>query len=55
VIELLLADAADVSQRIELDVTGVTHARTVAAELLRVVGRHLGDRGIDVVLDGDLG
>ena len=55
VIDRMLAAAADGSRRIELDVTGVTRARTVAAELLRVIGRHLADRDVDVVVDGDLG
>ena len=55
VIDLMLAAAADGSHRIELDVTGVTRARTVAGELLRVIGSHLADRGVEVVLDGDLG
>ena len=54
VIDLMLAAAADASRRIELDVTGVTRARTVAAELLRAIGIHLATRGVDVVLDGDL-
>ena len=55
VIDLMLAAAADGSRRIQLDVTGVTRARTVAAELLRAVRVHLAERDVDVVLDGDLG
>ena len=55
VIDLMLAAAADGSRRIQLDVTGVTRARTVAAELLRAVRIHLAERDVDVVLDGDLG
>jgi len=55
VIDLMLAAAADGSHRIELDVTGVTRARTVAGELLRVIGSHLADSGVEVVLDGELG
>jgi glutaminase len=54
VIDLLLATAAAGSRRIELDVTGVTRARTVAGELLRTVRGHLDDRGIEVVLEGEL-
>ena len=51
----MLEAAADGSHRIELDVTGVMRARTVAGELLRVVGSHLAERGVEVVLDGELG
>ena len=55
VIDLMLAAAADGSRRIQLDVTGVTRARTVAAELLRAVRVHLAERDVDVVLGGDHG
>ncbi len=55
VIDLMLATAAAGSRRIELDVTAVTRARTVAGELLRAINSHLAGRGVDVMLDGDLG
>jgi len=55
VIEMML-DAADSGARtIRLDVVGVTRARTVASDLLHAIGEHLADRGVAVVLDGDLG
>ncbi len=55
VIDLMLAAAAGGSRRIELDVTGVTRARTVAAELFAAIGAHLDERGVDVALEGALG
>lgn len=55
VIDAMLSAAASGSRRIELDVTGVTRTRTVAGQLLAAIGRHLAERGIDVVLDGELG
>ena len=54
VIDRMLAAAASGCRRIRLDVTGVTRSRTVATELLHAIGRHLADRGVDMVLDGDL-
>lgn len=55
VIDLMLATAAAGSRWIRLDVTAVIRARTVAGELLRVIGSHLADRGVEVVLEGELG
>lgn len=43
-IDPMLAAAADGSQWIELDGTGVTRDRTVDGELPRVIGSHLTDR-----------
>ena len=54
VIDHIVAAARAGSRRIELDATGVTRTRTVAGELLRVIGRHLAERGVDVVVDGNL-
>jgi glutaminase len=53
-IDVMLTTAAGGTQRIELDVTGVTRTRTVAAELLRAIVGHLAGRGVEVVLDGSL-
>ena len=54
-IDLMLDSAAGGTRTIQLDVTGVTRTRTVAGELLRVIGQHLADRGVGVELEGDLG
>lgn len=53
-IELMLTAAAAGAQRVELDVTGVTRARTVASGLLRSAQGHLDHAGVEVVLVGDL-
>jgi glutaminase len=53
-IDVMLAAASSGSRRIDLDVTGVTRSRTVAGELLRAIGRHLAEQGVEVVIDGDL-
>jgi glutaminase len=53
-IDVMLDAASSGSRRIDLDVTGVTRSRTVAGELLRAIGRHLAEQGVDVVIDGDL-
>ena len=54
VLDRMLDSTADGARTIRLDVTGVTRTRTVAGGLLRVIGRHLADRGVEVELDGDL-
>lgn len=54
VIGLMLDAEASGSRVIRLDVTGVTRARTVAAELLRAIEAHLSEHGVEVVLEGDL-
>ncbi len=55
VIDMMLAATSSGSRRIDLDVTGVTRARTVASELLAAIGRHLAEHGVDVAIEGDLG
>jgi glutaminase len=52
IVQLALEAAAAGSRRIELDVTGVTRARPAAGELLRVIGHHLRERGVEVVFEG---
>jgi glutaminase len=54
VIDLMLSAAGSGSRRIELDVTGVTRARTVAGELLRGAVAHLERRGIEITFDGNI-
>jgi anti-anti-sigma regulatory factor len=54
VIDLMLSAAESGSRRIELDVTGVTRARTVAGELLRGAVAHLERRGIEITFDGNI-
>jgi glutaminase len=53
-IDLMFTAAADGTRRIELDVTGVTRARTVAAGLLRAVQGQLDRAGVEVAIVGDL-
>jgi glutaminase len=53
-IELMFAGADAGTSRIELDVTGVTRARTVAAGLLRAVQGQLERAGVEVAIVGDL-
>lgn len=53
-IELLLEAVAGGTTTIQLDVTGVTRARTVARELFQVINRHLEAHDVDIVIEGSL-
>jgi glutaminase len=54
-LDLMFTAAAEGTTRIELDVTGVTRARTVAAGLLRSAQGQLDRAGVEVAFVGDLG
>ena len=53
-IDRMLAVAAEGTRTIELDVTGVSRSRKVAAGMLQVTRKHLQARGIDVAVEGNL-